>query len=380
MRNAVVDTNVLIDYPCVLDMYNVILPTAVLEELDGLKKDKQISYKVQSVIRKIEKTSVIFVVKDFYEAIPPGWDGDKRDNKIVLTARDEGCLLISNDINVRAKAASIGVEVTEFRPEYYSGVFEFRGDTEQVNDFYSNYNSYGLVENQYVIITNVDTGKTAEYRYTDGRLTRLFLPPAHVIKGLNSRQRCAIDLIYNVNIPIKIIAGCAGSGKTKIAVTLAVEGIKQGIYSKIVLIRNPIGSGEDVGFLPGGIEEKTDMFFEPIVDNLDGGELQLETLINYGQIEKRIPYHMKGKTLPHAFMLVDEAEDLDFKTLKMIGARIGKDGCVVFTGDYKQAEKKFLDNNGLIQLIEASKGNPLCGVVILDDDVRSDASKFFANI
>jgi predicted ribonuclease YlaK len=89
---------------------------------------------------------------------------------------------------------------------------------------------------------------------------------------------------------------------------------------------------------------------------------------------------MKGLTIPESYILIDEAEDLDLKTLKLIGSRIGKDSNIVFCGDYKQAEGKFIQDNGLLQLIEGTKGNPLVGIVVLDDDVRSSASKVFANL
>jgi predicted ribonuclease YlaK len=122
------------------------------------------------------------------------------------------------------------------------------------------------------------------------------------------------------------------------------------------------------------------MFFEPLIDNLDGGEQEFDVMEDNGQIEKKIPFYMKGKTFNNTYALIDEAEDLDYKTLKMIGERTGKNSYCVFTGDYKQTERKFMTNNGLLQLIDSAKGNPLCGIIVLSADVRSDASNFFANL
>ena len=80
------------------------------------------------------------------------------------------------------------------------------------------------------------------------------------------------------------------------------------------------------------------------------------------------------------FVFVEESEDMDLKILKLIGSRIESDSCVVFCGDYKQSEQKYRRNNGLFQLIEKLKGNPLVGIIVLNEDVRSEASKVFVDI
>jgi predicted ribonuclease YlaK len=198
---------------------------------------------------------------------------------------------------------------------------------------------------------------------------------------MNAEQRCALDMLMNNEIPIKILVGVTGSGKTKLAVEIGLHGVTDGgDFDKLVLVRNPIGSGEDIGFLPGTLEEKVNTFYTPIIENIEGGAESVDYLVKKCKLDKKIPFHMKGLTLPDSYVLVDEAEDLDLKTLKLIGSRVGKDSCVVFCGDYRQAENKFLANNGLTTLIEATKGNPLVGIVVLDYDVRSSASRVFAGL
>jgi PhoH-like ATPase len=103
-------------------------------------------------------------------------------------------------------------------------------------------------------------------------------------------------------------------------------------------------------------------------------------MLQLNQLEMEIPYFLKGLTISSSYTIVDEAEDLDLKTLKLIGTRISESSCIVFAGDYKQAEYKYIKNNGLLQLIEKTRGNPLVGVVVLKDDVRSAASKVFASL
>ncbi|WP_036653823.1 PhoH family protein, partial [Paenibacillus pini] len=197
----------------------------------------------------------------------------------------------------------------------------------------------------------------------------------------NPLQECAIDLLMDTSIPIKIIAGTYGSGKTILSVKTAIHNVlSKGNYSKIMMVRNPIGSGKEIGFLKGTKDEKTECFFKPFIQHLDGGEQEAWALEQRGVLLREIPYFMKGLSIDETLVLCDEAEDLDAKLIKLIGTRLGDDSAVVFSGDYNQAENEYLNNNGLLLAIEKLKGNPLVGVVILDEDVRSAASKVFAEL
>jgi PhoH-like ATPase len=386
----VVDTNVLIDFPNILDeKENIILPIIVLEEIDKLKigKDKERAYKARRATNKISKckSKIKFEAVNNYKMPSEDWDATKADNKIIMCAVRNGATLVSNDLLVMAKVdalieAGFCISVENYYTETYTGILKLTGDSDYINDHYEE-TCAKLIENQYIIFCDEDTGEETEMVYRQGKLAALKLPSDKVVKGWNSEQRCALDLLMNKDIPIKIICGVAGSGKTKLAVEIGMHFVlEKKSHSKLVLVRNPIGSGEDVGFLPGNLEEKIGMFYAPIIDNIDEGEETVKYMEEKGQLEKRIPYHMKGITLKDSFCLVDEAEDLDLKTLKLIGSRVGKDAVIVFSGDYKQSESKFINNNGLMRLIDLAKGNPLVGIVVLDIDVRSDASKVFAEL
>lgn len=269
--------------------------------------------------------------------------------------------------------------------ENYKGYKSISVTSEEYTKIYNEYsvsknNVYNLLENEYLIINDLDNNKTIEYRYNGKELKQINLPPSKIVKGLNSKQRCALDLLNNKDIPIKIVAGNYGSGKTLLSVKSALYQLQEkGAYSKIMLVRNPIGSGESIGYLKGTQEDKTRDFYTPISQNLEGGEFQLQNMKMKGEIEAQIPYYMKGLSLNQTFILADECEDLDVKLFKLIGTRIGEGSCVAFVGDWKQAEKKFTSNNGLFKFIDFAKGNPLVGIVVLDEDVRSDASKVFCD-
>lgn len=383
----VIDTNVLISYPKALKRFkNVILPTVMLEEIDGLKKDREVGYNARQAHKFIKEAvkegTVKFDARDNYK-VPKDWDATKRDNKIIMCAKKNKATLVTNDINMQMKAESVGVEYKEYYMPLYTGFEVIEGDTEYVTSVFKMIESGEIetLENKYFLFKNTDTGDELECRYSNEKLIDLELPPEKVIEGWNFEQRCALDLLNNKDIPIKVIAGNFGSGKTKLSAAMGVylTRCKDG-YDKLLMIRNPIGSGEDIGFLPGGFDEKTGDFFEPVVDCLEGGEQDAERMIDMGVLEKAIPFHMKGKTYENTFMLVDEAEDMTFKILKLIGSRVGQNSCVIFAGDYKQAEAKFISDNGLLQFIDKCKGNPLVGIVVLPTDVRSEASKVFAEI
>ena len=111
------------------------------------------------------------------------------------------------------------------------------------------------------------------------------------------------------------------------------------------------------------------------------GNIEAKEMESNGQLIKEIPFYMKGLDIHDTFIVVEEAEDLTHKEIKLIGTRLGQNSCLVLSGDYHQAEKKYMNgNNGLFKVINNFKGNPLVGVVVLEEDVRSDASKVFVGL
>ena len=142
-KKTVIDTNVLIhNYRCLRQYKNIILPIAVLEELDNLKnKEGETGFNARQAIKLIEELDNIEIIcKDVYDINIDGWDGNKKDNHIIFCAKENDAELISNDVNVRIKAKSIGLDVSESKPICdlnYKGFKEITMTEEELAEWYS---------------------------------------------------------------------------------------------------------------------------------------------------------------------------------------------------------------------------------------------------
>lgn len=263
----------------------------------------------------------------------------------------------------------------------YKGFVHFTGDDIEITDFMSNLDLARLYTNQYLILENKESGKFSEMRFDGVSLVNLKLPPSTVIKGKNSLQRCALDLLLNKDIPIVAILGTYGSGKTFLATRMALYHVDgKGNQAKVLGVREAKGEGASVGYLKGTFEDKTNMFFKPIEQQLDGGEFDIARLQAQGRLDVNIPYYLKGTTYNETIIVVDEAEDLTEAQLRLVGTRLGQNSRIFFSGDYKQSLNNKTTSNPLVKMCNTFKGNPLFGCIYLDEDVRSEASKLFANL
>lgn len=392
-----VDTNILLDYAKdIFDNYdNVIICDVVLEEIDKLKhfgkteEQKEKANKVTDVLENNESKYEYIIGADGKD-LPEAYDIKINDNKILdlavkIQKSGEDIIILTNDLNMGQKCKSLNLKREKINDKNssngYKGYIKLDLTTKEVNNLYEDLengiNTYDLLENQYLIINKEGNKKPIELRYSNGELVKLNLPESQKIKGMNSQQRFVLDLLNNHDVPIKIIAGEYGSGKTLLATKMGIHHIfDKGNYGKMLLIRNPLGSGEEIGFVTGDKQDKTKDFFRCVDQYIDLPDDEK----SQEYIEKDIPFYIKGISYGSTYLLVDEAEDMDLRILKLIGSRIEEDSCVVFCGDYNQAEPKYKKDNGFYQLIEGTKGHKDVGIVVLDECVRSRASKVFAKL
>lgn len=396
-QKLVIDTCVFMKSPEKLSEvmlnYDVIVCSTVADELDKHKESdsNKKAFQARRALRFIEnnKDKIEFVLSDDTTIEN---NGSTSDSKILGVCKELNCNIATVDRGmwIRAKSNNIDiVEVADDNIEYHKGykivdldLENCEKDNELLSKFYNNPsdNVFELLQNEYLLLK--ENGKTIDkLKWNGSEYVKLKFPRMKDFKPKNELQYFAMDLLFDINIPIKIVAGTYGTGKTYMATRASIHHIKEkGNYSSIMVIRNPIGSGKEIGFLPGTKDEKTASFFTPFIQHLDGGEFEAQQMVQRGQLEKEVPYFIKGRSIGSTFMLVDEAEDLGLKDIKLIGSRIEETSCICFTGDYKQAEKGYEYNNGLLQSIEKLKGNPLVGIIVLEEDVRSCASKVFADL
>ncbi|URN94319.1 MAG: PhoH family protein [Candidatus Pristimantibacillus lignocellulolyticus] len=162
-------------------------------------------------------------------------------------------------------------------------------------------------------------------------------------------QRHYAKLIRKLDIVFGI--GPAGTGKTYLAVVLAVAALKENLVKRIILTRPAVEAGENLGFLPGDLQEKVDPYLRPLYDALHDvlGAEQTVKAIERGMIEIAPLAYMRGRTLDDAFIILDEAQNTTPEQMKMFLTRLGFGAKMVINGDVTQIDLPRGKNSGLIE-------------------------------
>lgn len=262
----------------------------------------------------------------------------------------------------------------------YKGYKTIKGNSNEINIAMENIDISEWYTNEYLIIENTEDGTFKELRFDGENFTSLKLPPSSFIKGKNSLQRCALDILNNPDITVAAILGNYGSGKSYLAMQMALYAVREkGWQSFILGVREPCGEGRELGYLKGDFEDKNKVWTLPLIQQLDGKEIEANKLTYEGVLSFNIPTYMKGTSYANTVMIIDEAEDLTEKQIRLIGTRVAEGSRIIFDGDFRQSSTK---GNGypLLKMCEELRGNPLFACITLEDDVRSETSKMFANL
>jgi phosphate starvation-inducible PhoH-like protein len=187
-----------------------------------------------------------------------------------------------------------------------------------------------------------------------------------VIKAKSAGQKVYIDSASKNDICFAI--GPAGTGKTYLAVAIAVAGLKKGIVNRIVLARPAVEAGESLGFLPGDFREKIDPYLRPLYDALDDmiPSEKLKTYIEKRMIEIVPLAYMRGRTLNNAYVILDEAQNATDLQMKMFLTRLGVNSKAIITGDITQIDLPAKTISGLVQAKEILRNIEGVGFVYLD--------------
>ncbi len=393
-----------------------ILPLAILDELDRFKsKSDELGRNARAVSRSLDELRLkgsllegvatpaggILQIKtcdaETLKNIPIELSGDITDNVILAVAIANDAVLITQDINLRVKAAALGVESQDYRTgkvlvdDLYTGHSEVIVSGEEMAQVYScgiylegNYN-----ENECLTLRcEHNLNQTALAIYKKGFVKALEkLPEVGVskIRPQNREQTFALNLLLDDSIPLVSIIGQAGSGKTLIALAAALAKVGDRTYSRILVSRpvTPLGN-QDLGFLPGNIQEKMAPWMIPVYDALDvifgsndvrknKGQKGYEDLLTQDLLQIQPLSYIRGRSIPNQLLIVDEAQNLTPLEMKTILTRAADGTKVVLLGDISQIDSPYLDSgsNGLSLVVSKFAHSLLSGHITLCKGERS---------
>jgi PhoH-like ATPase len=432
-RRVVIDTSVLIADPhCIatFDDAALVIPLIVVEELDSLKaRPDDVGRAARTALRAIEdlriqhggslaepvpvgRGTVQIEINGIqkHRLIEHGLDPAVPDNRIIGAALGQAeishTVMLSNDAALRIKAAHLGVDAAAHEPnkrraERPVGWSVFDTAYETVDCLYA----AGAVE-----VSAIDTAITmSENEFavlragSQSALTRrvgddLVLLPHAVpepwgLRPRNKEQRFALELLLDPDIAVVALDGRAGTGKTILAIAAALEQVvEHQRYERVAVYRPlvPVGRA-DVGFLPGGLDEKLDPWMSAIHDAIvaltDRGSSRdarrlIEELTARGQLSLESVTFLRGRSLHRQMVVIDEAQNLEPTTLRTILTRVGEGTKVVFTGDTSQIDAPYLgeSNNALAVLTNAFADQACFGHVTLTACERSDVASLAAEL
>lgn len=205
--------------------------------------------------------------------------------------------------------------------------------------------------------TAAETGEDGLERLADaGRV--VVAGPRKTVTAKSEGQAKYLTAIEENDIVVGI--GPAGTGKTYLAVAMAVDALAKKRVKRIVLARPAVEAGENLGFLPGDLQEKIDPYLRPLYDALEDliPQDRLRRAMESRQIEIAPLAYMRGRTLQDAFVILDEAQNATTAQMKMFLTRMGLNSKAVITGDKTQIDLPRREDSGLLEIEEVLKGIP----------------------
>jgi PhoH-like ATPase len=467
VKTFVLDTNVLLHNPNALFVFkehNVVVPFAVIEELDKMKRlENDLGRNARECIRHMDRLRAIgplgegvrwdelgpmagaaastgahgrtgFIRVDVTDYERPSAIGEGLpDNRIIAVAyhlhrQGTRVVFVTKDLSARIKSDSLGIKTEDFTNQkvdadrLYTGFINVEAEGALIDELYHDRlleverlapllvaqdemgNEYQreLEPNQFVVFKDQDdenhTGLGRRLADTD-HVIPVTGPrkPVFGIMARNVQQTMALDLLLDDEIRLVTFLGSAGTGKTLLAIAAGMSKVfSEGRYDKLLVARPIMPMGRDIGYLPGDKDEKLTAWMQPIFDNLGyllstrgaqgqaaeshSAEQRVQKLMADGKLVLEPLTYIRGRSIPHQFMIVDEAQNLTPHEVKTIASRVGEGTKLVLTGDIGQIDNPYLDSssNGLAYAVEKMKGVGLFGHVTLTKSERSELASIAA--
>ena len=434
MKNYILDTNVLLHDPNSLLAFKgntVLIPIEVLEEIDRFKRESsELGQNARAVSRSLDALRskghlnkgvklenggtlrIIFHEKNGETVLPFG--NNTVDSRIISQAMaiqksepKSPAILVTKDINLRIKADSLGLPAEDYESDHvlltelYTGMIELTITTEKMSHFRMEgeleLNGHGkYFPNEFCTLTEESNPKRtalAKVDPTGARVVAILDCREGVwgIKPRNREQHFAFDALLDDRVKLVTLMGKAGTGKTLLAMA---AGLKRTVmdreFRRLVVARPTVSMGRELGFLPGSLEEKLAPWMQPIHDALELlSDLNMGTdhrrsadLMRSGTIMVEALSYIRGRSIAHQFMVIDEAQNLTPLEVKTIITRVGTGTKIVFTGDPYQIDNPYVDSssNGFNYIISKFRDQAIAAHIELQKGERSELAELAANI
>jgi PhoH-like ATPase len=434
-KTFVLDVNVLLHDPEALFKFphsEIVLPLPVIEELDTMKRlHDDLGSNARQAIRLLDSLKERGIgdlhkgVELDNQAIVKVQIHTKNDNishiglltnniknRILMAAlslKESGqqVVFVSKDFAMRVKAEALGIDVEDYEnlkfsyDNIYKGIKTLITDKSNIDLFYKDggialETQEKFYPNEYCILTSPEhTSAVAKYNTNTNKFMPLLKIPQHFwgVLPLNVEQKCAIDLLLRDDIKLVTLVGQAGTGKTLLALACGLRKVfDENVYTKILVSRPIMPLGKDIGYLPGLKEEKLFHWMQPIYDNLEylcsssgGGSESSEVykwVTESKKLEMEAVTYIRGRSLPKAYMIIDEAQNLTPHEIKTVISRAGQNTKVILTGDPTQIDNPYLDkdSNGLTYTIGKFKDQKIYGHIFFEKTERSELAALAAKM
>ena len=402
MTIYLIDTNILMS----LESYDSLLarcegkitiPMYVLEELDNLKnKEGDKGFKARRALRNIEKYAddiEIYLPTDdeYHYFLPTCWSTGKMDNEIInsaaiLKSAGNQVKVLSNDLNVRLKCESVEIDAESYYEiiEINSGWLQVNLSEEECLSLDDEAIASMLKTGQYLLVDEKNTGDLFAIYSRDNENKIRCVVPRHIysshfgrIEALDEFQMCAIDSLYKDNLTV--ITGKAGSGKTLLSLSYALQEVLSGKRSKLIIFANPVKTrgSEQLGYYPGDRTEKLmqNSVGAMLVSKFGGDPMAVDQLIQDGMLEILPFSDIRGFEVSESqIMYISEAQNLNVDLAKLAIQRCAEGAKIILEGDPQTQVDHYSfegNQNGLRRVIEVFEGTEGFSHVYLPNIRRS---------
>jgi PhoH-like ATPase len=410
-RVFVLDTSVLLSDPAAFRRFTdheVVIPLVVISELEGKRHHPELGWFARQSLRFLDDLRIkhgrldqpvlcndeggtlrVELNHADQSVLPQGFRNDANDTRILsvalgLAAEGRDVTLVSKDMPLRVKAASVGLTADEYlhgqaSDPTWTGMADLKLGEEEVNALAHLPCHTGLVIHspRGSALGRVNPDKTVRLVRGDRE--------AFGIRGRSAEQRIALDLLLDESIGIVSLGGRAGTGKSALALCAGLEATMERNRHKKVIVFRPLYAvgGQELGYLPGTENEKMSPWAQAVFDTL-GAVVHanvVDEVMARGLLEVLPLTHIRGRSLHDAFVIVDEAQSLERNVLLTVLSRIGQGSRVVLTHDVAQRDNLRVGrHDGVTAVIEALKGHPIFAHTTLTRSERSPIAEVVTDL